>query len=203
MLAAVGATSYPDKAELSGALRTYDEGSVRRIMMRVKEIAGTASSKPRTESSSWDTVFRKAGHRLPSLPIPALPLKNDVERFAAGTGSLRSQTKVAMLDREPFAKRPSPAGWAEKEKGRARSPAKLEVRQTVKTFQRERLIRQRREEESGAACSQPLLISAASRLFATRRASCKGCAQSMAWRCVFDALFCHIAEQRFGLMDAA
>ena len=92
--------------------------------------------------------------------------------------------------------------WSEQKK------AGLEARRSrgptnVKTFQRERPTRQRREEESGAACSQPRVISAASRLFATRRASCKGCAQNMAWRYVSDASFRHIAEQRFGLMGAA
>jgi hypothetical protein len=35
-------------------------------------------------------------------------------------------------------------------KSRARSPAKLRSDKSVKTFQRERPIRQRREEESGA-----------------------------------------------------
>jgi hypothetical protein len=55
-----------------------------------------------------------------------------------------------MLFDRRFAKTRQRPCIGRQEKSRAIGPAKVEVRQNVKTFQRERLIRQRREEESGA-----------------------------------------------------
>src|SRR4051794_19678506 len=64
---------------------------------------------------------------------------------------LRGQTKVAVPGRGPFAKRPAPAGWAAKKKAGHEARQKLRSDKSVKTFQRERPIRQRREEVGGAA----------------------------------------------------
>jgi hypothetical protein len=65
-------------------------------------------------------------------------------------GSVSPQTKAEMRAAQPLAKKALSAVWTQKEKSRARSPAKGEVRQKSKPS-RGNGRRQRREEESGAA----------------------------------------------------